>query len=133
MFGLSGENLTKRIRSTAFKTILSQEIGWFDHPENNVGTLTTRLAVEAASIQGATGIRIGTVLMNVANLGLGLFLAFFYNWPITLVVISFLPIMVIGGIMQTKVLTGFSGKDKEILEEAGKVLYYIFDQNLFSY
>lgn len=52
MFGLSGENLTKRIRSRAFKAILSQEIGYFDMPENNVGTLTTRLAVEAAAVQG---------------------------------------------------------------------------------
>lgn len=52
MFGLSGENLTKRIRSKAFKAILSQEIGYFDKEENNVGTLTTRLAVEAAAVQG---------------------------------------------------------------------------------
>lgn len=52
MFGLSGENMTKRLRSTAFKTILRQEIGWFDQKENNVGTLCTRLSVEAAAVQG---------------------------------------------------------------------------------
>lgn len=28
MFGLSGECLTKRLRSRAFKTIISQDIGW---------------------------------------------------------------------------------------------------------
>jgi hypothetical protein len=52
MFGISGENLTKRLRSNGFKAILSQDISWFDNPVNSVGALTTRLAVEAASVQG---------------------------------------------------------------------------------
>lgn len=52
MFGISGENLTKRLRSKGFKSMLSQEIGWFDDKKNNVGTLCTRLSTEAAAIQG---------------------------------------------------------------------------------
>lgn len=113
--------MTKRIRSKAFKSILTQEIGWFDLPENNVGTLTTKLAVEAAAVQGATGIRIGTVLMNLSNLGVGIILAFIYSWAVTLVILGFLPFLIIGGFLQTQMLTGFSSKDKEIIEEAGKV------------
>jgi ABC-type bacteriocin/lantibiotic exporter with double-glycine peptidase domain len=31
------------------------------------------------------------------------------------------PLLIIGGILQTKMLTGFSGKDKEMIEEAGKI------------
>jgi ABC-type multidrug transport system fused ATPase/permease subunit len=120
MFGLSGENLTKRVRSIAFKAMLSQEIGWFDKPENNVGTLTTRLATEAAAVQGATGSRLGGVLMNVANLGVGIVLAFIYGWAITLVVLAFIPFIIISGVLQTKMMSGFSGKDKEAIEEAGK-------------
>jgi ABC-type multidrug transport system fused ATPase/permease subunit len=126
MFGLSGENLTKRIRSGAFKSMLSQEIGWYDRPENNVGTLTTRLAVEAAAVQGAVGIRIGGVLMNLGNLGVGLVLAFVFGWAITLVIIAFIPFLVVGGILQTKMMVGFAGKDKKILEEAGKVFSCLF-------
>ena len=54
MFGISGENLTKRLRSRYFKAILSQEIGWFDHPDNSVGTLCTRLSTDAAAVQGVS-------------------------------------------------------------------------------
>lgn len=54
MFGFSGENLTKRLRSLCFKTILKQEIGYFDDQNNNVGKLCTRLAVEAAAVQGVS-------------------------------------------------------------------------------
>jgi ATP-binding cassette subfamily B (MDR/TAP) protein 1 len=52
MFGISGENLTRRLRSQGFKSMLSQDISWFDEPENNVGALCTRLAVEAAAVHG---------------------------------------------------------------------------------
>ena len=52
MFGISGENLTRRMRSKGFKAILSQDVSWFDDPLNNVGALTTRLSVEAAAVQG---------------------------------------------------------------------------------
>nr|QUF59435.1 ATP-binding cassette transporter Abcb1-2 [Brachionus angularis] len=121
MFGISGENMTKRIRSTAFKAMLSQDIEYFDKKENNVGILTTRLAVEAAAVQGATGVRIGGLLMNIGNFGIGLLLAFIYGWAITLVIIAFVPFIIVSGVLQTKLLTGFSGKDKETIEEAGKI------------
>ena len=121
MFGLSGENLTRRLRSLGFQKILSQEVAWFDESANDVGTLTTRLAVDAAAVQGATGVRIGFVLMNIGNLGVGLAIAFFYSWAITLLILGFLPFIILSGVLQTKMLTGFSGKDKVVLEEAGQV------------
>jgi membrane protein implicated in regulation of membrane protease activity len=59
--------------------------------------------------------------MNIGNFGVGLILAFIYGWAITLVILAFVPFMVISGVLQTKLLTGFSSKDKEVLEEAGQV------------
>lgn len=52
MFGLSGENLTKRLRSLAFKAMLSQDVAFFDKQENNVGILCTKLATETSAVQG---------------------------------------------------------------------------------
>jgi ATP-binding cassette subfamily B (MDR/TAP) protein 1 len=121
MFGLSGENLTKRLRSKGFKAMLSQDIAWFDDPSNNVGALCTRLSVEAAAVQGATGSRIGYVLMSLGNLGVGILIAFINGWALTLVILGFIPFLIAAGMLQTKMMTGFSLKDKEILEEAGKV------------
>jgi hypothetical protein len=59
--------------------------------------------------------------MNIGNFGVGLILAFIYGWAITLVILAFVPFMIISGVLQTKMLTGFSSKDKEVLEEAGQV------------
>jgi hypothetical protein len=59
--------------------------------------------------------------MGFSSLGVGIILAFIYGWPIALVVLGFTPFLILGGVLQTKMLTGFSSKDKEIIEEAGKV------------
>ena len=60
-------------------------------------------------------------MMNFANLGIGLILSLVFGWAIALLIFAFVPLMVLSGIVQTRMLTGFSAKDKEILEEAGKV------------
>lgn len=52
MFARSGEALTKRLRAQAFRSILQQEMAWFDRAENNTGTLCTRLSMDAVTIQG---------------------------------------------------------------------------------
>ena len=62
MFTIAGENLTSRLRAVTFKSILSQEMGFFDREENNVGSLCTRLSSDASNIQGATGPRIGLLI-----------------------------------------------------------------------
>ena len=57
----------------------------------------------------------------MANLGTGLIIAFIHSWAITMVVLAFLPFMIMAGIFQTKVMTGFANKDKNVMEEAGRV------------
>ena len=61
------------------------------------------------------------MIMNVANLGVGIIISFAFAWPITLCILAFAPIMVLSGILQVRLVTGFAGKDKDVIEEAGKV------------
>lgn len=60
--------------------------------------------------------------MNVANLGVGIVIAMFYSWPITLLIIAFIPLLIIGGIFQTQALAGFAKTNQEILQTAGSVI-----------
>lgn len=41
----------KLFRESSFKSILSQEIGWFDAKENSTGILTGKLATEATQVR----------------------------------------------------------------------------------
>ena len=58
-FGIAGENVTLKVRQLAFSSILRQEIGWFDLPENAPGTLSANLATDAALAQALSGETLG--------------------------------------------------------------------------
>ncbi|XP_062600445.1 ATP-dependent translocase ABCB1-like isoform X1 [Saccostrea cucullata] len=119
-FSVSGENLTMRLRQNCFRSLLRQDIEYFDDPKNSTGALTTRLATEAAEVQGASGAQLGTMLQNLANIGTGIIIGFVYGWQLTLVILAFIPIIGIAGVLQMKLLEGVSGQNKEALEESGK-------------
>ncbi|GFO24716.1 multidrug resistance protein 1 [Plakobranchus ocellatus] len=121
MFGRSGEALTTRLRDIAFRSMMRQDIAFYDDPKNSVGALTTRLATDASLVQGVTGVRLGTVLMNLANMGTAIIISFIYSWKLTLLIIGFMPFIVLGGLMQIRLLTGQAGQNKEALEGAGKI------------
>ncbi|GFO24715.1 multidrug resistance protein 1 [Plakobranchus ocellatus] len=121
MFAHSGESLTTRLRDLTFRSMLRQDIAFFDHPKNSVGALTTRLATDASLVQGVTGVRLGSTLMNLANMGTAIVISFVYSWKLTLLIIGFMPFIVLGGLMEIKLLTGQAGKNKEALEGAGKI------------
>ncbi|KAL8602924.1 hypothetical protein ACOMHN_062619 [Nucella lapillus] len=119
-FAQSGENLTVRIRDVSFRAMLHQDISFFDDKSNTTGALTTRLATDASLVQGATGVRLGTVIMSFANIGTGIIIAFIYGWQLTLLILAFLPFIVIGGYLEIRLLAGVAGSNKTALEEAGK-------------
>ncbi|CAF3666783.1 unnamed protein product [Adineta steineri] len=121
LLACSGEALTKRIRLKVFQTILRQEIAYFDAPENNTGALCTRLSTKASAVQGATGIRLGILCQSFAGMGTGVILSFIFSWQLTLLLLSFMPFIVIGGFAQSYLMTGFTSKDEMTLEQAGQV------------
>uniref|UniRef100_A0A8D0GSX1 ATP-binding cassette sub-family B member 5 n=1 Tax=Sphenodon punctatus TaxID=8508 RepID=A0A8D0GSX1_SPHPU len=121
LYGRSGEILTMRLRHMAFKAMLQQEISWFDNKENNTGALTTRLAIDAAQIQTATGSRLGVIAQNISSMGLSVIISFIYGWEMTLVILVIAPVLAVTGMLEISALTGFANRDKKELLRAGKV------------
>ncbi|CAF3856155.1 unnamed protein product [Rotaria sp. Silwood1] len=122
MFAYSGENLTKRLRSEAFRAILRQEINYFEQPKHSTGVLCTRLATEASATQGVSGIRFGFFCQNFVSIGMGIIVGFVFSWQLTLLMIAFFPATIIGTYLQICVTAAFERKDQKFIEDAGKVI-----------
>ncbi|CAZ82915.1 unnamed protein product [Tuber melanosporum] len=68
MFGLAfaycSERLVHRVRDRAFRTIMRQDIAYFDREENSTGALTSFLSTETTHLSGMSGVTLGTLLIR---------------------------------------------------------------------
>lgn len=122
MFAKSGEILTRRIRKMGFEAMLRQDIGWYDDSKNNPGALSARLATDAALVKGATGSQIGLIVSAISSVGSAMIIAFYFGWKLAFVVVAFLPLIVMSGLIQARLMTGSARRDKNSLEEASRVV-----------
>ena len=54
----SGEGLTYRLRVRAYRTILGQNLSWFDQTENSSGILCARLATETSAVHQVSSMNV---------------------------------------------------------------------------
>lgn len=121
MLGISGERLTRKLRGLAFRSLLKQEIGFFDKKENSVGQLTSRLATEATLVKGITGDTLGATAVVCGTLLTGFLVAFLSCWRVALVVTVVFPFMAISEAAQVKLISGFDADSNKKFAQAGAV------------
>eukprot|EP00177_Eucheuma_denticulatum_P008442 GFKZ01015348.1.p1 GENE.GFKZ01015348.1~~GFKZ01015348.1.p1 ORF type:complete len:1387 (+),score=214.48 GFKZ01015348.1:517-4161(+) len=121
MLGISGERLTRKLRSMAFRALLKQEMGFFDRKENSVGRLTTRLSTESTYVQGVTGGTLGGAAMVTSTLLTGFIIAFVSCWRVALVVTVIFPLMAVSEAAQIRLVTGFDSDSNKKFARAGAV------------
>jgi ATP-binding cassette, subfamily B (MDR/TAP), member 1 len=121
MLGISGERLTRKLRSRSFRAMLRQEIGYFDMKENSVGSLSTRLASEATIVKGVTGDTLGAATLAVSTILVGLVVSFTGCWRLALIVLAMFPFMALGSYFQMKMMSGFDSGAKKDFSSSGSI------------
>ncbi|KAL1189260.1 ABC transporter B family member 4 [Cardamine amara subsp. amara] len=93
---ISGERQAARIRSLYLKTILRQDIAFFDI-DTNTGEVVGRMSGDTVLIQDAMGEKVGKAIQLVSTFVGGFVIAFIRGWLLTLVMLSSIPLLVMAG------------------------------------
>ncbi|KAF9112683.1 Multidrug resistance protein 1 [Mortierella sp. AM989] len=121
VFEYIGEKMAHRMRSLSFRAIMSQEMGFFDKEENNVGALTSRLAIDAYQMHELVSQIMKIGFQAISTVILGLSLAFSRSWSLTLVILALIPFLAASQYFAIGAMTGFSAKTKKAYEQSGRV------------
>ncbi|XP_021821988.1 ABC transporter B family member 11-like [Prunus avium] len=93
---VTGERQAARIRSLYLKTILRQDVAFFDK-EINTGEIVGRMSGDTVLIQEAMGEKVGNFIQLIATFVGGFVIAFVKGWLLTLVMLSSIPLLVLSG------------------------------------
>mmetsp|Transcript_8850 Transcript_8850/g.26737 ORF Transcript_8850/g.26737 Transcript_8850/m.26737 type:complete len:1349 (-) Transcript_8850:785-4831(-) len=117
-FGAASENLAYRVRNLMFSAYLRQEPGYFDLPENAVGSVSSKLASDATRLKAKTGEPLQAIVMTVFGLILGVVLSFIFMWPVALISLGILPMLGFAMSIQTAIVFESGEKGRETKQEA---------------
>ncbi|TMW88435.1 hypothetical protein EJD97_018572 [Solanum chilense] len=120
-FGIAGAKLIQRIRSMTFAKLVYQEISWFDDPANSCGAIGARLSSDASTIRNMAGDALATIVQNISTVATGMVIALIANWILALIMLAILPLLVLQGIIQIKLLQESNAEAKVANEEASQV------------
>uniref|UniRef100_A0ACD5VTZ8 Uncharacterized protein n=1 Tax=Avena sativa TaxID=4498 RepID=A0ACD5VTZ8_AVESA len=140
LFGMAGGKLIERVRALCFKSIMHQEVSWFDDSSNSrfatlfffiasislsptvwtssfpsdfySGALGARLSVDALNIRSLVGDNLAILVQCTITLVSGFAIAFVSDWKLTLIIICVIPFLGLQNYIQVKFLKGFSENAK---------------------
>ncbi|KAI7878594.1 p-glycoprotein [Lichtheimia hyalospora FSU 10163] len=120
-FELAGERYTERLRIRIFRAYMRQEVGYFDQEENNMGALTTKLAVDAKNVNELVTKVWGDFIQVIVTAIVGLIIAFVYSWALTLVILATSPIIIFANGSESKIRSGYEDNTKKANAQCGEV------------
>ncbi|KZF22582.1 P-loop containing nucleoside triphosphate hydrolase protein [Xylona heveae TC161] len=117
-FAFCSERLVHRARLQAFRTMLRQDIEFFDRDENTAGALTSFLSTETNHLAGMSGSTLGTILLVLTTLIASIALSCAIGWKLALVCTATVPILLACGFFRFWMLAHFQERAKKAYEHS---------------
>jgi len=92
---ISSERQTIEIRKRYFRSLLHQEIAFFD--SINPNEISSKIAEECFQIQGGIGEKVSTFIYSIAMMISGFLIGYIFGWQLALVLTSLIPLLGISG------------------------------------
>ncbi|KAJ1284937.1 hypothetical protein BS78_03G243600 [Paspalum vaginatum] len=118
---MTGERQAARIRSLYLKSVLRQEVAFFD-VEMTTGQIVSRMSGDTVLVQDAIGEKVGKFQQLIATFIGGFVIAFVKGWLLSLVMLASIPPVVIAGGIVSKMLSKISSKGQASYSDAGNVV-----------
>lgn len=115
-FAYCSEKLIRRVRIQAFRTMLRQDIEFFDKEGNSAGALTSFLSTETTHVAGISGVTLGTILSVATTLVAAIILSVAVAWRLALVCVSTIPVLLACGFFRFWLLAQFQRRAKKAYE-----------------
>jgi ABC transporter fused permease/ATP-binding protein len=119
LFAMAGERGVKRVRERLFRSLVAQEVAFFDG--QRTGDLTSRLGSDTASLQGLLSSHISMGLRNVVQVIGGLVLLVVTSLKLTAVMLAVVPAVAIGAVIYGRKIRALAKRYQDALAEAGHV------------
>lgn len=118
---VTGERQAAKIRGLYLKTILRQDIAFFD-TETTTGEVISRMSGDTVLIQDAMGEKVGKFTQLTATFVGGIAIAFIKGWLLALVLMVCIPAIVIAGATMALLMMKMSSRAQMAYAEAGNVV-----------
>ncbi|CAL4957077.1 unnamed protein product [Urochloa decumbens] len=118
---ITGERQAARIRNLYLKTILRQEIAFFDK-YTSTGEVVGRMSGDTVLIQDAMGEKVGKFVQLVVTFLGGFIVAFAQGWLLTLVMMATIPPLVVAGAVMSNVVAKMASLGQAAYAESSVVV-----------
>ncbi|CAJ1949076.1 unnamed protein product [Sphenostylis stenocarpa] len=119
---VTGERQAARIRGLYLKSILRQDIVFFDK-ETNTGEVIGRISGDTVLIQDAMGEKVGKFVQLIATFIGGFAIAFAKGWLLTVVMLCMLPLLVLSGAAMAIIQGRMASRGQAAYAKAAHVLH----------
>ena len=116
---ITSERQGFHIRNLYYRSILRQDIGWFD--TISTGDLTSRISGDVNMIQDAVGDKVGFTIQFVATFLAAIIIAFVRGWKLAFVMCSVMPFLIITAVTMGRVIARWMTIGQDFYAEAGAV------------
>ncbi|CAA0832375.1 ABC transporter B family member 9 [Striga hermonthica] len=118
---VTGERQSARIRELYLRTILRQDIEFFD-TQTTTGEVIGRMSGDTVLIQEAMGEKVGKFIQNMSTFFGGFLLAFVKGWRLAIVLFATIPVLVAAAACVSIIISKMATRGQIAYAEAGNVV-----------
>lgn len=118
IFAYGSERMVHRIRYRAFRSMLRQDVEFFDRDENTAGALTSFLSTGATNMAGLSGATLGTIFMSLTTLVVCFTVSLAIGWKLALVCIATVPVLLACGFLRVWQLAQFRARSQKAYDRS---------------